>query len=373
MAGFLTWPPEANAELAALLAAHDDDTRTATDAFCERHPERDHDNVSRQARRLRTAARQRDRATPDTVDSVALWAEARDAAERSVQATRDALAESLDWLRPVEMPAPARPRVRVKPNRYTLVVGDAHFGCEDEGTLAVVGLLVEALKPHRFIWNGDVFDMLAVSRYPKDARKTWAIRDEAAGFARWQRQYQEAGAAWGMTFVETHSNHSGDSAHGRWWRYLNERCPELLTHPEAAERLAYERWWYPAWADIAHVPSVTVGDLLVLHGYRARQHGGTTARIHSEDWQHSVVTSHTHRLGSGVRRIPAVDERPEGIRAWYETGAACTLSPHYAAAPPDWTNGCAILSEGDHGAGVELVTVVNGRAQVATLGQTIAA
>lgn len=303
--------------------------------------------------------------------SVAEWEDRRDRAIEDVRRR----AEVYDWLRPVELPAPERAKVTGKPNGYTLVIGDMHFPKHDERTLAIFCQAVAALKPQRVILNGDTVDLLAVSKYPKDARAgfKWQLRDEVAPFHAFLRDLHAIGDGWGLEIVETEANHSGNGTGGRWWRYLSERCPELLGHSDAEENLSYQRWFYPKWSSIRLVESVVIADdLLVLHGDMVRGKGGYSARAHMEKWQSSTLNSHTHRAGSTVRRVPAVGSRGEGIQRSYEIGCACDLSPVYASVP-DWANAFGIIAHDATSYGVEVVHVLNGRASVAALGASLAA
>jgi hypothetical protein len=117
---------------------------------------------------------------------------------------------------------------------------------------------------------------------------------------------------------------------------------------------------------------VIADDLLVLHGDMVRGKGGYTARAHMEKWQSSTLNNHTHRAGSTVKRIPAVGSRPEGIHRSYEIGCSCDLSPCYSRVP-DWCNAFGIVSHDADSYGVEIVHVLNGKANVAALGASLAA
>ena len=298
------------------------------------------------------------------------------------QARADRAAEDLsrkadiyDWLRPVEVAPPPRQPVTTAPNGYTLVIGDMHFPSHDERTLAIFLQAVEALKPARVVLNGDTVDLLAVSRYPKDARQgfTWKLRDEVTAFHGFLRDLHAVGDAWGMQVVETEANHSGDGSESRWWRYLSDRCPELLGHAEAADILSYQRWFFPKWSTITLAQEVVIADdLLILHGDMVRGKGGYTARAHQEKWLSSTLNSHTHRMGSTIRRVPARGSREEGILRSYEIGCACDLSPCYSRVP-DWANGFAVISHDADSYAVELVNVTGGKANVAALGASLAA
>ena len=287
----------------------------------------------------------------------------------------DPIPDWLDALRPVQLPAPPTPYVNVSPGDFTIVAGDFHFPQHCERSVAVLLETVARLKPKRVILNGDTVDLLAVSRYPKDQRHTWDLRQEVTAFHGFLHQLMSLGTAWGMTVLETEANHSGNGTASRWHRYLSDRVPVLYGHPKAEQLLDYRQWWYPEWCPIELVESVVVADdLLVLHGDLVRKHAAYSARGHAEKWHSSVMHSHTHRLGSSMERIPAVGTRPEGIRRAYEIGCMCNLSPSYVSAP-NWTNGFAIIhhdaEERDYG--VELVSIQRGQAVVAALGQTVRA
>lgn len=341
----------------------------ARNAIVERalsaYPQLTRPQVDGRINRIRQLQRAADNPDP------AAWEERRQRAAEDLEKK----AEVYDWLRPVELPAPDRPRVVGKPNAYTLVIGDMHFPSHDEPTLAIFIQAVAALKPRRVILNGDTVDLLAVSRYPKDARKgfTWALRDEVVAFHAFLRDLHGVGDAWGMEVVETSANHSGNGTEGRWWRYLSDRCPELLGHADAETLLSYQRWFYPTWSTITLTESVVIADdLLVIHGDMARANGGYSARGHAEKWQSSTMNSHTHRAGSSMKRIPAVGTRPEGVRRAYEIGCACNLSPSYSRVP-DWTNAFGVIAHDAENYAVEIVNVVGGRASVAALGASLAA
>ncbi len=291
----------------------------------------------------------------------------------TVEAPVDPIPAWLDALRPVALPAPEPTQTRKTASDVTLIAGDFHFPHECPKTVAVFLEAVRQLKPRRVILNGDTVDLLAVSRYPKDQRHTHPLRDEVTAFHAFLHRLWSIGQAWGMEIVETEANHSGNGTASRWHRYLSDRVPVLYAHDRAKELLAYETWFYPAWCPIRLVESVMIADeLLVIHGDIVRKNGGYSAKAHMEKWQASVLHSHTHRVGCSVRRIPSIPGRPDSIQRAYEIGCMCTLNPSYATAP-DWTNGFAIVHEGEGGYGVELVSVINGAATIAALGQTITA
>jgi len=290
-------------------------------------------------------------------------------------------ADPLEWVerfRPVALPAPQRPRASVTPtNGLTLVAGDMHFGTHDDRALSIFVEACRQLKPARVILNGDLPDLLAVSKYPKDARPkhTWSLRDEAAAMATFLRELESA-VPRETVIVETEANHSGNGTASRWWRYLSENVPALMTHPRAEELLSYQAWWYPEWSRLRIEEDVLIaGELLVMHGEIVRKHGAYSARAHSEKYAASVMHSHTHRVGMVAQRIPGLrGGRGEGVQRSYEIGCLCSLEPVYAKGV-NWTQGFAIVHEGDTDGdyAADLITIAEGRAVVGALGATLRA
>jgi hypothetical protein len=311
-----TWPP--NDETLRTLAA----TRSYTEIG--RQYGVSPDVVFRRMRKARWG---------DGAPPVAEWHERRDLARAEVERAT----ERYDWLRPVALPAPPPPRAKVKASPRTVVASDLHFGCHDEAALEVLLQTIAVVRPERLLLNGDVVDLLAISKYPKDARpgRTWALRDEVAALHAFLHRAETLGAAWDMAIAEVDdSNHSGNTSRGRWWRYLSDRCPELLGHADAEEHLSYARWFFPAWSRIRLIPApVLPGGLFVTHGEIVRKHGAYSARAHGEKWLHSVLHGHTHRVGQSVRRVPTVGARGEGLIRAFEAGCLCRLDADYCPAP----------------------------------------
>lgn len=280
---------------------------------------------------------------------------------------------TLEDLRPVQI-AGAFPRRRVvsAETGVTVVAGDMHFGAADEPALSVLLEAIHALRPGRVILNGDLPDLLAISKYPKDARKQWDLRDEATAMHVFLRQLESV-IPKDCEVLETEANHSGNGIGSRWWRYLSDRVPQLLALPGADGRLSYQAWWHPIGSRIQLVPDVVIGDLLVTHGDVVRKWGAFSGRAHAEKYLHGVLHNHTHRQGSSVQRVPAIGDRKEGVIRSYETGCLCSLAPMYAD-KPNWTHGFAVVThQGSGHPAVELVTIVDGVACVGALGKELRA
>ena len=283
----------------------------------------------------------------------------------------DEVADWWDSFRPVQVPAPpARATTATANVGVTVVASDLHFPLQDDAAVGVLLRTIEELQPERVILNGDLPDLLAISKYPKDVRQTWPLQDEATAFHTFLHDLERILPV-DAALIEIDANHSGNGTESRWWRYLSDRIPELLKMQRALDTMSYQAWWHPAWSRIQMKPELVIADdLLVTHGTFVRRGGGMSARAHSESYLNSVMHGHTHRQGSSMRRVPAIGGRGEQVIRAYEIGCLCRLDPGYVTVP-DWTQGFAIVVEGAGHYAVELVTIENGAATVAALGRTI--
>ncbi len=332
-------------------------------------PGRTLESIGRQWRRIRTGID-----TPPTGDPGEAWQALARAEERKAER----FAELTDRFRPVDLPALDRPRVRARPSSSWIISSDHHWGCEDPRAEAIILQAIEAVKPRGYVLNGDGADLLALSRYPKDARrgKSWELRDEQRAAKSWWRSVGSLMQQWGGVLYETEANHSGNEVSSRWRRWLNENASLLFTLDGFEEDCTYQRYFHHPDVPVAMVDEVVIAsDLRVRHGELVRKHGGYSARAHGDKWQASVMHGHTHRIGSSIKRRPGIP----GVRAdeWlrtFETGCVCKLDPDYCPGG-DWAQGFAVVHVDDatNDYGVELIQIINGRACSTTLGGTLAA
>jgi len=275
-----------------------------------------------------------------------------------------------DTFRPLVVSPPPKRSTKTAEAGITVIASDFHFPLQEDAAVSIFLETIRRLKPAQVILNGDLPDLLALSRYPKDVRHNWGLADEATAYTRFLYELEQVMPK-DATLIEIDANHSGDGTESRWWRYLSERIPELMGHPMAKQVMPYGNWWHPEWSRITMAHEVVLhDDLLVTHGDMARKWGGYTAKAHSEKYVNSVMHGHTHRMGSHYRRVPAVGTRGEQTIRAYEIGCMCRLNPGYTSVP-DWTQGFAIVTGDGTDYAVELVHIANGAAAVGALHMTI--
>ena len=284
-------------------------------------------------------------------------------------------AEDYEALAPIIMAAPPPPKTTQTATNRAIVGGDLHFGVDSHSPECEEIFLdvVKDARPKVTVLNGDLPDMMALSRYPTDARLRIDLGVERKQMFNFLYRLHEIVAPWGGKIVETNANHSGEAQESRWWRYLSERIPELVRDPVFAPEFTYKRWWHPEWANIDLVDYYTIcPGLIAIHGDIVRPKAAYSARGMLEKWRHNLVHNHTHRMGRTGYRVPGIAGKAEHQMQAFENGCLCNLKPNYGPGiASDWQNGFSIFDHDEEGNfGVEQVLIHNNRAVVTTLGKT---
>ena len=204
------------------------------------------------------------------------------------------------------------------------VLSDVHYPYEDQNAIKVCKAYLQDYQPDVIVFNGDITDCYTVSRYEKNVRNRPSIQDELDythdRLAEWVKEFPETE----FKFVE--GNHEE-----RLRKHIMANAAELITIRDLAypvlvglEGLGIE--WIPSDHDLQ------IGDLMFVHGFRARKHAGTTARAHFEDYGCSVLIGHIHRLSVAWKR------NKFGNHALIENGTLCDFDVEYAKFP-DWQQG----------------------------------
>jgi len=287
--------------------------------------------------------------------------------------TEDDILDFLHKLKPMGYKCPKKSKVKKESSKIAAVIGDLHFGMEDDNTIQIFFETISQLKPEKIILNGDTMDMFALSKYPKDPRKIINIEDEKDRYHKFLKVLHDITEDWDAEILETNANHSGNSKEGRLWRYISQQIPSLAGMKRVQEVLSYENVFFPQkdWCRIKLVDQVILPtNFIVQHGTVVRKHGGMSARGEFEKVWASTLTNHTHRLGSTPQRFPAIGNRDEQTFMNYENGCACTLNPDYIDLP-NWQNGFSLIHYENNIIGVDQVVVHGNVACVPSLGKVI--
>lgn len=271
-----------------------------------------------------------------------------------------------------ELP-PLNPKPVTTPRsvRRTLVASDFHFGTEtyDPWAEAILLQVATDLQPDMYIANGDIPDLLAVSRYPKDVRTEGPLEEEIRLTKSHYYQMRQTLPA-GARIVETNANHSGDGVESRWWRYLSANVPALMQSPAMRERLSYRHVFHDPALNVELLDHVEiVPGFVAIHGDIVRSHAGFSAKAMLEKWRTNLIMGHTHRMGSYGYRVPAIGDKKEHQMRAFEGGCMCKLTAPYLSVA-NWQQGFSIIHADGAEFNVEPVLIHNRRAVVGSLGKT---
>ncbi len=276
---------------------------------------------------------------------------------------------TLDALAPLVYPAPKLKPTAKANTDITMVAGDFHWG-EDTGSPECEEIFLDCVKdlaPGTIVLNGDLPDLLGLSRFPKDYRTKNSLAFERRAMFDFLHRLRTVAPA--ATIIETNANHSGNGIESRWSRYLSERIPELMEDPDLHQRFSYQAVFHPEWASLQLVDyHVICPGLIAIHGDVVRGHAAYSARAMLEKWRISLIHGHTHRAGYYGYRVPAVAGKREHQMRAFEGACMCRLTAPYLSVA-NWQQGFSIVRHDLEGNfGIEQVLIHEGVAVVSATG-----
>ena len=227
-------------------------------------------------------------------------------------------------------------------NRYehVVIVSDTQYPWIDEAAEGAVQSFIKHTKPKRVIQIGDFADSYFMSSYlkkedpltrPQPADEVLLVREKA-------KEWKALAPRAEWYIIE--GNHEE-----RVRRYLEARAPELrhLAEFSPSKFFGFDEagWNYVGpygqgmWVGVP-------GGLWATHGNMARKWSGISAKGHVlEQYGHSVIHGHTHRLGSFYHTNRAINGTPNVV-AGFEIGCLCDIANTPGATPiRDWQHGFA--------------------------------
>lgn len=244
---------------------------------------------------------------------------------------------------------------------HVVIVSDTQYPWIDEPAEQAVMSYIKDTKPKRVIQIGDFVDAYYASSYlKKEEPDQRPIAGDEVRLVREKAKEWKALAPRAEWFL-IEGNHEE-----RMRRYLESKAPELRTLDEFAPENLFgftdAGWNYVKpygngmWVGLP-------GGLWATHGNLARKWSGYSARGHViEQYGHSVIHGHTHRLGSFYHTNRSIDGA-ERVVAGFEVGCLCsTSSTPGATAVRDWQHGFASVwvSTTSPRFQVELIPIVDG-------------
>lgn len=217
------------------------------------------------------------------------------------------------------------------------LIPDIHAGEHDPRAIELSYKIVEAAKPDRLIFLGDLLDSSWASSYPIDKRSITGIvkreKNDWYGIARGYRS-----AAPDALLDAFPGNHDWRIVRGFAWSHPEFDGDEAVSLPHILKLSEFGINWHenPAAVFLAGRTFVAT------HGVRVHKHSGSSAIAEmAEEWWCSGVSGHTHRMGQVYRTVH------RGVYCWTEAGHLMKRRPKYApinkVAPNNWQQGIAIM------------------------------
>lgn len=212
-------------------------------------------------------------------------------------------------------------------SKRILILGDTHFPWADQKALERAYEIAKDLKPEVIIQCGDLFDMLAWSKWPTsmlglNPKQEIELAYEQAS-AMWRRLREIAP---GARCTQLHGNHTI-----RPLRRVLEQAPALEVF------LAVDRFFQFEGVEFIsdHREEVIIDGIAFIHGY------ATQLGRHRDFMQMSCVVGHSHRGGVAYRSVRG--------RTLFELNAGYLADPQSKALGytnqrmTDWTQGVGII------------------------------
>jgi hypothetical protein len=241
---------------------------------------------------------------------------------------------------------------KVVPVSKTAIIGCVHVPFEDPKTLEATLDFLKYWKPEEVILNGDIYDLYALSSHKKDAKQSLDFQVEVDAAREFNRKLRSA-VGKDCSILFNQGNHEA-----RWEAYHAKYSPET----QYLDDNKFESWFRLAETNIRYNRGVGgsyantyVGAVCVGHFPILRADSGASAKAIVLKRFESVVTHHSHRMGTYVKTTPS------GRFIGQEGGCLCTLTPDWTEAP-DWEQGFVILQtlKGKDRFWLDAIRVVNG-------------
>jgi predicted phosphodiesterase len=247
-----------------------------------------------------------------------------------------------------------------------LNISDLHIPYHDPHAWALFLNIVEAVKPTKINYGGDILDFYQLSTFDKDPK---AIEDGRLqeNLDQWYQMAHQVKKILIKVAPNCEEEYEPGNHEDRLRRYLM-RNPELygLRALELKTLMRLDELGIKYSEDeIEVIP----GLLIIKHGSIVRKESAMSAKgeLERERYAISTITGHTHRLGTHYART-----RLRVVKA-HENGCLCLLNPEYVK-NPNWQQGLTMTTHfGGELFHVEDIPFLNSgeRVKAVVLGQVV--
>lgn len=237
-----------------------------------------------------------------------------------------------------------------------VVLPDIHAPAHNKRLMWAIKKFLAKYRPHILISIGDLADIFALSRHPKQLRVVTSAQKEFEETRRlWDELVECSGCYWSFVVLGNHED--------RVYRFLQDMAPQLggIVDPTSREPFSFHaQLGYTAKDNITFLYGTEErggyeGGLLINndigmhHGIIVRPKAGASAIADMDRWMWNIVHGHTHRMGYAARELSMPsDEYVTGMLRGFELGMLVDPDHSYLAYAkqmfPNWHPGFGVFN-----------------------------
>jgi predicted MPP superfamily phosphohydrolase len=234
-----------------------------------------------------------------------------------------------------------------------VVLPDIHAPAHNRRLMWAIVRFLAWYRPHILISIGDLADIFALSRHPKQLRVSTNPNEEFEETRRlWDELVEASGCIWSFVILGNHED--------RVYRFLQDLAPQLggIVDPNTREPFSFHaQMGYTADDNITFLYGTEErggyegglllnNDLGLHHGIIVRPKPGASPLADMDRWAWSIMHGHTHRMGMVAREIDGQNEQFAGVLRGYELGMLVDMDHSYLAYAkqmfPNWHPGFGV-------------------------------
>jgi hypothetical protein len=237
-----------------------------------------------------------------------------------------------------------------------VVLPDIHAPAHNKRLMWAIKKFLAKYRPHILISIGDLADIFALSRHPKQLRVVTNAQKEFEETRRlWDELVECSGCIWNFVILGNHED--------RVYRFLQDMAPQLgsIVDPTSREPFSFHaQLGYTSKDPITFLYGTEErggyeggllinNDLGMHHGIIVKPKPGQSAIGDMERWMWSIVHGHTHRMGFAGRELSMPsDEYVTGMLRAFELGMLVDADHSYLSYAkqmfPNWHPGFGVFN-----------------------------
>lgn len=220
-----------------------------------------------------------------------------------------------------------------------LVAGDLHFPRHDPRLINMFFDVIKWWKPDAIDLSGDIDDAEGTSRWAADSVNEVSKPIEADMRILREFSYDLRQSA-KQSEIHWHDGNHGWTRHDNYIKTKAKALDGLIT-PDMLYNLSDNGIEWHLYQD---PPVQRFGNIHVHHGVAISKHGGQSVKADVEDWNVSLIRSHSHRQATYKKTVVFTDQDQTITQhlEGYEIGHLCKVSEMKYSSVHNWQAGFAI-------------------------------